>query len=806
MIKYLSLLLLLISSVAFADAPVIWNGTTAKWLPSGLHSAGVCTTDSAGVQSIYTTNGILKLSSGALSSAVSGTDYAPATSGTALLKGNGSGGFSSAVANTDYLPATSGSAIQKANGSGGLTAATSGTDYAPATSGSSILYGNGSGGFSAVTVGTGLDFTGGTLSSTVSGTVTTLSVASANGFAGTVANATTTPAITLSTTITGLLKGNGTAISAASAGTDYAPATSGSSILKGNGSGGFSSAVAGTDYVAATSGSAIQKANGSGGLTAATSGTDYAPATSGSSILKGNGSGGFSNAASGTDYAPATSGTSLLKGNGSGGFSNAASGTDYAPATSGTSILYGNGSGGFSNATIGTGLSFAGGTLSASGGSSTANDYTVYLSNPTGYGSTNTKIRTYGRIVKNTASGYITLTQSATNGDSLTAAVDGLFAACTGDFRATSDMSVILTIDDSAMTTNGRTPLTYAQGGRIPYLGVSTNDSAQSCDIFNLNAGQVVRSHSDGNNSATDQAGYLYMRYLGPKVSSSLYLDGGNGYGSTNTLIRRWTNVQENIGTAFTVTDSATLGETITINEDGTYWMCRGEGRSSAGNSFIGSVIVNDGSVSNTTPYSYSYSSGNRLTIAQDVNYYTANNVGCGFFKFSNGDVLRAHDASSGLSNGTNAMVFFRMIKISGTSKVMNASSSSTSNGSVSTHLRYYGNLNRLDSAYLGFADSSAGGSALIANVSGVFGACEGDYAASAMNPGIAVNPRIGTANLTTMNYNDGFRGYRKFGGTSSTYFHCAFDYLNVGGQMYEQLDSTGGSDSFISFTGAKLD
>jgi hypothetical protein len=54
-----------------------------------------------------------------------------------------------------------------------------------------------------------------------SGTVTTVSVASANGFAGSVANASTTPAITLSTSITGVLKGNGTAISAATAGTDY---------------------------------------------------------------------------------------------------------------------------------------------------------------------------------------------------------------------------------------------------------------------------------------------------------------------------------------------------------------------------------------------------------------------------------------------------------------------------------------------------------------------------------------------------------------------------------------------------------
>lgn len=54
-----------------------------------------------------------------------------------------------------------------------------------------------------------------------SGTVQSVSVVSANGFAGTVANATTTPAITLTTSISGVLKGNGTAISAAVAGTDF---------------------------------------------------------------------------------------------------------------------------------------------------------------------------------------------------------------------------------------------------------------------------------------------------------------------------------------------------------------------------------------------------------------------------------------------------------------------------------------------------------------------------------------------------------------------------------------------------------
>ncbi|CAB4154087.1 hypothetical protein UFOVP632_18 [uncultured Caudovirales phage] len=54
------------------------------------------------------------------------------------------------------------------------------------------------------------------------GTVTAVSVVSANGFAGTSSGG-ATPALTLTTTITGLLKGNGTAISAAVANTDYIP-------------------------------------------------------------------------------------------------------------------------------------------------------------------------------------------------------------------------------------------------------------------------------------------------------------------------------------------------------------------------------------------------------------------------------------------------------------------------------------------------------------------------------------------------------------------------------------------------------
>ncbi len=107
---------------------------------------------------------------------------------TGILKGNGTA-ISAAVANTDYQAP--------------IALTTTGSSGAATFDGFTLnipQYSGGGGG---------------------SGTVTTVSVVSTNGFAGTVANATTTPAITLTTTITGMIKGNGTAISAAVANTDY---------------------------------------------------------------------------------------------------------------------------------------------------------------------------------------------------------------------------------------------------------------------------------------------------------------------------------------------------------------------------------------------------------------------------------------------------------------------------------------------------------------------------------------------------------------------------------------------------------
>lgn len=87
------------------------------------------------------------------------------------------------------------------NGSGGPVAA------------EDVTYSNGSSGLSATNVQDAIDELALSSGSGGGGTVTTVSVATANGFAGSVSNPTTTPEISIETTETGVLVGDGTAVS-----------------------------------------------------------------------------------------------------------------------------------------------------------------------------------------------------------------------------------------------------------------------------------------------------------------------------------------------------------------------------------------------------------------------------------------------------------------------------------------------------------------------------------------------------------------------------------------------------------------
>jgi hypothetical protein len=301
--------------------------------------------------------------------------------------------------------------------------------------------------------------------------VTNVAISSSNGFAGTVVVSDNTATATLETTVAGMIKGNGTSLLAAIAGVDYAPPTSGTSILAGNGAGGFANVNIGTGLTF------------SGGTLAS---TDVQTV----SIASANGFSGTSSGGLNPTLTLSTTVTGILKGNGT-AISAAVSGTDYAPATSGTSILYGNGAGGFSNVTIGTGVTFSGGTLSA-----------------TGSGGTVTSVSGTGTVNGITLTGTITTSGSLTLGGTLSGisnsqltnssiTINSTNIALGGSATITASAPFALTIGSglSGGSYNGSSAVTVA----LANTGVTAGSygSASSVGTFTVNAqGQLTAAGS----------------------------------------------------------------------------------------------------------------------------------------------------------------------------------------------------------------------------------------------------------------------------------------------------------------------
>jgi hypothetical protein len=211
-----------------ASASVNGYLTSADWITfNGKQPAGTYVTSVTGTAPVVSSGGTTPaISMAAASISVSG--YLTSTDWN-TFNGKGSGTVTSVSFTGGIITVATGTttpAFTVAGTSGGIPYFASGTTWASsaALTQYGIVYGGGAG---AAPVATAAGTTGQVLTATTggaptwaapatSGTVTTVSVVSANGFAGTVTTATTTPAITLTTSITGLLYGNGTALAAAS--------------------------------------------------------------------------------------------------------------------------------------------------------------------------------------------------------------------------------------------------------------------------------------------------------------------------------------------------------------------------------------------------------------------------------------------------------------------------------------------------------------------------------------------------------------------------------------------------------------
>lgn len=153
----------------------------------------------------------------------------------------------------------------------------------------------------------------------------------------------------------------------------------------------------------------------------------------------------------------------------------------------------------------------------------------------------------------------------------------------TVDIVFTSDYTIDMTNATPTFSQGGRTVAEGASTQYYTYVGLdSSNRPLAWIDTADLSAGGSVTNPAAYNrgrrqllvNGIQDEQLIVFnnsssdIDYVG---GSLIWLTGGNGTGSTNTRFRRYTTVLRNIGKAATLTQSATLGDSYTINKNGKY-------------------------------------------------------------------------------------------------------------------------------------------------------------------------------------------------------------------------------------------
>ena len=143
-----------------------------------------------------------------------------------------------------------------------------------------------------------------------------------------------------------------------------------------------------------------------------------------------------------------------------------------------------------------------------------------------------------------------------------------------------------------------------------------------------------------------------------PTTPSMVRLNTANGYGSTNTVIRRFTTAVTNQGSDITYADSATLGATFTINTTGIYAVSYVECLTSA--QTIG-ISLNSNQLTTAV---YGITQSAILMVAQAG----ASNPGAGASwtgLLTAGDVIRAHTiGTASATNGGFASTFFTIVRV----------------------------------------------------------------------------------------------------------------------------------------------
>lgn len=150
------------------------------------------------------------------------------------------------------------------------------------------------------------------------------------------------------------------------------------------------------------------------------------------------------------------------------------------------------------------------------------------------------------------------------------------------------------------------------------------------------------------------------LAFAGSVGNHEVTVYGGNGAGSTNTRIRRFTTILTNVGSAITYADSSTLGASFTVNEAGVYAIIFTDVLGT------GSPITFGASVNSAqlTTSIESINVANRLSLGSDDAAFTGSSKSAvAVIRLAPGDIVRPHVGSSaGASN--NPLQRFTIVKV----------------------------------------------------------------------------------------------------------------------------------------------
>lgn len=264
-----------------------------------------------------------------------------------------------------------------------------------------------------------------------------------------------------------------------------------------------------------------------------------------------------------------------------------------APATSGTSLLYGNGSGGFSNVTIGSGISFAGGTLSATGSGGTVTSVAATV--PAFLSVSGSPITTSGTLAI-TLSG--TALPVANGGTGITTTpTNGQIPIGNG----TNYTAAAITAGLNIAVTNGAGSISVATNIPTPQTTVYTSGSGTYTVPANTKYIVVEMVGGGGGGGGGGTSGTVTSGAAGGNTTfGSNTANGGGGgnistYGGTATLASGFTGIAMtgNSGQGFAAFQGAVIYGTGSIGGAGPWGGCsfgqaNGPGSSATANSGAG--------------------------------------------------------------------------------------------------------------------------------------------------------------------------------------------------------------------------